>query len=181
MRCFILGGVFILSIASLSVESFAQVRMSEPCSIFFESEELSFHVRVADSVSTYEEALSRITESEAQMIAKVQKMSLSELVGESQKSIDALLQTQTYLPGCTPQWTTSRVEDLVGTFLSTDPSGSMLHQVSTNLASVKMLFPILKRYSGILQKKHRDLLQLWDSHAWHYQVFRELEARLAGH
>lgn len=161
-----------------SIKSFAQNPQLD-CSLVFERQK-SFDRLVLDRpLATYEEAIQELSNRKNQLMKQIEKMPLSELTAEAQNSMNFLLRTQNYLPGCTPEWTVRRVEDLISNFHSSSRSHSMLHQVSVNLGIVEMIDEILKKHSGILLERHKDLIQLWNTHVWHYHVLRVLEDRLS--
>lgn len=166
-------------VAFFPIQGFSQ-NTKIHCLHVFEAQKSSDRAVLDHSFATYEEAIQGMSNIKVQIVEKIENMTFSELTKEVQNSINELLKTQTYLPGCTPQWTVNRVEDLVVNFYSSsNRATSMLHQISSNLGAVEMISDILKSKSGIIPEKHRDLIQLWNADVWHYHVFRVFENRLS--
>lgn len=149
------------------------------CSRLFQRENQSIQMDLNRQFKSYEEAIQGMSQLKAQLVENLEKMSLIDVVHEAQNSMDDILKTQSYLPGCTPEWTVRRVDELITDFYSVVRGGSILHQVIGNLGSVDTIDLILKKYSGGILPRHQDLIKLWSSHVWNYHVFRVLENRLS--
>lgn len=160
--------IFLIGIYAGQVQ--AQVMISK-CSGVFEFSS-------PKNAQNYHELIKQMNLFEVQLAAAMDSQTLSELIEEAQQTMNALLSVQNYLPGCTPTWTTRKVEELIDNFYSTIPTKTMLHQISSNLGGVRMIKEILRNGSGPISEMDKNLLKHWNNNTRPYYVFKTLEDRL---
>jgi|GEM_PF-5691111 len=119
--------------------------------------------------------LASIEAHENRVIKELQKMSLSQLILTTSYSIETFVSTDGYLPGCSPDWTARSSEELIANFQQSEKNQSMLHMIVKNLAATETIPAHLQEASGAVTREELVLVEIWETHIFHYHVFKMLE------